>query len=83
MFNLNSTQTVAKTRLLAFALVVSLLAGSGSAVSCEVNEASSQFVARINKLKAASDELVRESIRMYRFYKLVSDRPMHQARAAQ
>jgi hypothetical protein len=84
MHHNNTTHiAVAKTRFLALMLAVSMLAASGTAASCRVSAASAQFVNKVQQLQVESRAIVRYSIRLYRFYKLASERPVDQACAVQ
>jgi uncharacterized BrkB/YihY/UPF0761 family membrane protein len=77
MYHTNPTQgNVARTRFMGLVLAVSMLAASGAAASCQVSAASAQIVNKVHQLAVELKAAVRYSIRLYRFYKLVSEKPV-------
>jgi len=84
MRNINTNSLAnAKSRFLTLMLAVSMLAASVTATSPSVATASASLIRKVQQVQHESREMIRFSLRLYRFYKLSSERPVMQASACE
>jgi len=79
MRNINSTCFAGVKARLFVLMLASLLSVSVNAKLQNVAEVSAPVVRKVQAAERKSKELVRFSIRLYRFYKLSSEKPVAQA----
>jgi len=84
MRNINSTSLAeAKTRFLTLLLAASMLTVSVTAASQSLTAVSTPMVRKVQRVQRESRDVIRFSVRLYRFYKLSSERPAIETRGCE
>ena len=78
-----TSPTDAKTRCLTFVLALSIVSASVTPATQTVAAVSGSVVRKVQKVQQESREIIRFSVRLYRFYKLSSEQPVIQSRSCE